>query len=226
MATAREEKNKEAVKKGIVAAATAAGSVAVIVAGAPVAGAVGRGRFARRRVSAVELRDHPVGEVDVRGRPDDAALVEDRGVSLGGADLPHHTLEVHQDLLGELGLTLRQLLLILEVDLLEVDHLLLVVGHALLERGRGDEPLLLLDVRLLALQALLHRVELLLVRLEHGLQGVLRVAALLGLEDGALHVDHREANLRVELRRRHREHQRHQRRHPAAAGTFLREGQT
>jgi uncharacterized protein YhdP len=43
MATAREEKNKEAVKKGIVAAATAAGSVAVIVAGAPVAGAVGLG---------------------------------------------------------------------------------------------------------------------------------------------------------------------------------------
>ena len=39
----RQQKEKEAQKKGAVAAAATAGSVAVIVAGAPIAGAVGLG---------------------------------------------------------------------------------------------------------------------------------------------------------------------------------------
>src|ERR1044071_3686158 len=106
------------------------------------------------------------------------------------ADEAHGLLE---DRGGELVLLLLELFVVLDEDLLELDHLALPLVDALGEGGLADDVLLLLDVLALFLQVVLLLVELALAAVEHLLQRGLSAEAVFGLHDRALRVDDRDA---------------------------------
>ena len=79
---------------------------------------------------------------------------------------------------------------------LQLDHLLLPVVDLLLQGRLREDARLLVDVLLLLLQVGLPLVELLLAAVEHLLERRLRAQPVLGLHDGALHVDDGHLHLR------------------------------
>ncbi len=116
-------------------------------------------------------------------------------------DAPEDRLHPFEDLAGELGLLGGQLALVLGVLRLQLDVGLLELLHPPLQGLVGDDAglLLPLDVLLHLLHLALSSVQGLLAALEEPLEAALGAAAVFGLHQRALQIDHRDLRLGEDL---------------------------
>ena len=168
--------------------------------GAAGAAAAGAAALAVGALARVVAADELVGQIEVGLGEHERRLVEDHAEVLGGGDLADDAGHALEDLGGRLLLLGRQVLLVAQVGLLDLLHARLQLGLLLADLVGGEQRALLVEILDVLLERGLLLVELLLLLIEDLLEVGLRLAAVLGLVERALHVDVPELHLLGERR--------------------------